>query len=363
MDKRGIKVETTIEKLDGLKSDKPVIQKSTPLLSLWRSPLTLSEFKILDAYLARIDSHHPEKRWVCFSKADLEELLGVKKINIADLSKRIDHLAVMVRIDNPGFPDGFDKVALFERAVCEKTKDGWQVNLCCTPSAMKYIFNIENLGYLRYKLRSIIHLSSRYSYLMFLYLERNRFRGEWDVELADLRSFLGCAEDSYTEYRYFNQFVLRKSKLELEEKTDCRFVYEPIRQGKRVVRLHFQVEPLPFLERTKEDGDIAVLSGASVELPSRADPNPAIGILQSACLLPNGEPEFSETEMQHIDSLLVHVPQSKLPYKSAKPNSVFSKRQYLAERYAAMNRQAEKKPIKHRYNYLLKMIRRDIGLD
>ena len=127
--------------------------------------------------MARIDSHHPEKRWVRFSKGELESMLGVQKINAAELSKRIDQLAVMVEIDNPALTGGFDKVTLFEWAVCEQDENGvWKVVLCCTPSAMKYIFNIDNLGYLRYKLNSIIHLSSRYSYLLFLYLERNRFR-------------------------------------------------------------------------------------------------------------------------------------------------------------------------------------------
>ena len=42
--------------------DKLTVQKSLPLFSLWRSELTLAEFKILDTYLSRIDSHKPEKR-------------------------------------------------------------------------------------------------------------------------------------------------------------------------------------------------------------------------------------------------------------------------------------------------------------
>lgn len=35
--------------------DKLTVQKSLPLFSLWRSELTLAEFKILDTYLSRID--------------------------------------------------------------------------------------------------------------------------------------------------------------------------------------------------------------------------------------------------------------------------------------------------------------------
>ena len=72
---------------------------------------------------------------------------------------------------------GFQLVTLFEEAEAEQDDDGlWNVKLECTQKAMKYFFNIENLGYLRYKLRCITSLTSRYTYIMFIYLEANRFR-------------------------------------------------------------------------------------------------------------------------------------------------------------------------------------------
>ena len=46
--------------------DRLVVQKSNPLYGLWRSELSLAEFKILDTYLSRINSHDPEHRTVCF---------------------------------------------------------------------------------------------------------------------------------------------------------------------------------------------------------------------------------------------------------------------------------------------------------
>ena len=42
--------------------DKLVVQKSNPLQSLSETAMSLTEFKILDAYLSRIDSHDEEKR-------------------------------------------------------------------------------------------------------------------------------------------------------------------------------------------------------------------------------------------------------------------------------------------------------------
>ena len=71
------------DELKGLprKQEKMLVQKSNPLYSLWKSSLTLSEFKILDIYLSRIDSRHPEKRTVIFEKGELEQLLDVQKIS------------------------------------------------------------------------------------------------------------------------------------------------------------------------------------------------------------------------------------------------------------------------------------------
>ena len=50
--------------------DKLVVQKSLPLFALWQSDLTLSEFKILDTYLSRIDSHKPDKRQIVLKKGN-----------------------------------------------------------------------------------------------------------------------------------------------------------------------------------------------------------------------------------------------------------------------------------------------------
>ena len=57
---------TVLETLEGLpeNSEEMLVQKSWPLLALWRSDFTLSELKILDSYLARINSHDSGKNTV-----------------------------------------------------------------------------------------------------------------------------------------------------------------------------------------------------------------------------------------------------------------------------------------------------------
>ena len=240
-----------IEPIVGLgKEDKLTVQKSLPLFALWRSELTLSEFKILDTYLSRIDSHKPDKRQVLLTKGEIEEALGVQKINNTDLKARLKHLmGNVVEVPDKDTKKGFRLVTLFEEAEAEQDENGlWQVKLECTQKAMKFFFNVENFGYLRYKLRCITSLTSRYTYIMFIYLEANRFRKSWEVELEELKSILACEDEEYAkEFKYFNRDVLKKVQKEMHEKTECRYTYEPVKKGRKVVAIRFTVETLPKL--------------------------------------------------------------------------------------------------------------------
>ena len=217
----------TNEPIKGLgQKDKLTVQKSTPLLSLWRSELTLAEFKILDTYLARINSHNPEQREVLFEKGELESILGVQRINNDELKQRLKHLmGQVVEILDEDDEDGFRMVTLFEDAYLRQDKNGlWQVKMECTQQAMKYIFNIENLGYLRYKLRCITSITSRYTYVLFIYLEKNRFRKTWEVDVDELKEILSCEkEETYKKFYRFNELVLKRVQQEMYEKTECRY--------------------------------------------------------------------------------------------------------------------------------------------
>lgn len=249
-----------IEPITGVPSeDKLTVQKSLPLFALWQSDLTLAEFKILDTYLSRINSHEPDKRVVIFDKGELEGILGVQKINNKDLELRLTHLmGNVVKLEDKSAKKGFRLISLFEEAVAEQDGDCglWKVKLECTQKAMKYFFGIENLGYLRYKLRSITQLTSRYTYIMFTYLEHNRFRKTWEVGLDELKVLLHCeAEETYKAFKRFNDLILKKVYKELNEKTECRYSYEPIKKGRSVVAVRFTVETLPALDVEPVDPD------------------------------------------------------------------------------------------------------------
>lgn len=338
--------------------NKLTVQKSLPLFALWRSDLTLSEFKILDTYLSRIDSHKPEKRAIILEKGEIENAIGIQKINNQDLKLRLKHLmGNVVEVPDKDEKKGFQLVTLFEEAEAEQDDDGlWNVKLECTQKAMKYFFNIENLGYLRYKLRCITSLTSRYTYIMFIYLEANRFRKSWEVPLEELKKILHCEnEATYNEFRFFNVKILKKVQKEMHEKTECQYSYFPIKRGRSVKAIRFEVKTLP-----KQYG-----APEQLEMPGFTDSEPIFDVSQSEAerrdLYRDALAPYVVTDDQ-IDGL-VQLARKHIDARGHFTGSDLDQQIYnyllFAKRHAKTNARSE---IKNIYRYLLPIIENnDIG--
>lgn len=338
--------------------NKLTVQKSLPLFALWRSDLTLSEFKILDTYLSRIDSHKPEKKAIILEKGEIENALGIQKINNQDLKLRLKHLmGNVVEVPDKDEKKGFQLVTLFEEAEAEQDDDGlWNVKLECTQKAMKYFFNIENLGYLRYKLRCITSLTSRYTYIMFIYLEANRFRKSWEVPLEELKKILHCEnEATYNEFRFFNVKILKKVQKEMHEKTECQYSYFPIKRGRSVKAIRFEVKTLP-----KQYG-----APEQLEMPGFTDSEPIFDVSQSEAerrdLYRDALAPYVVTDDQ-IDGL-VQLARKHIDARGHFTGSDLDQQIYnyllFAKRHAKTNARSE---IKNIYRYLLPIIENnDIG--
>lgn len=338
--------------------NKLTVQKSLPLFALWRSDLTLSEFKILDTYLSRIDSHKPEKRAIILEKGEIENALGIQKINNQDLKLRLKHLmGNVVEVPDKDEKKGFQLVTLFEEAEAEQDDDGlWNVKLECTQKAMKYFFNIENLGYLRYKLRCITSLTSRYTYIMFIYLEANRFRKSWEVPLEELKKILHCEnEATYNEFRFFNVKILKKVQKEMHEKTECQYSYFPIKRGRSVKAIRFEVKTLPKQYEAPEQ----------LEMPGFTGSDPIFDVSQSEAerrdLYRDALAPYVVTDDQ-IDEL-VQLARKHIDAHGHFTGSTLDQQIYnyllFAKRHATTNSRSE---IKNIYRYLLPIIENnDIG--
>ena len=322
----------------GKTPEKAYIEKARPLQSLSETDLTLPELKILDAYLARINSHDPDKRTVKLEKGELERYLGVSRILKDDLNKRLRHLFQVIEVKDENKRKGFKLINLFEEADAEQDENGlWQVTLTCTPSAREYVFNIDNIGYLRYRLKNVIYLTSRYSYILFLYLTDNRFRKSWNITLVELRELLNCTADTYTQYKRFNDLILKKCLKDITEKTDLKYTYEPIKRGRKVSEIRFTVETL------SDNAQLTFDELAEQEQQYSSEP---LEFLAGAC-----DNSFTEEEMQVIFSILTtkNLPAHQHGVQMARYH-------FLMQQYAELKRQESLQSIKNRFSYFKTMI-------
>lgn len=363
------------EPLVGMTKDpenKLTVQKSQPLTWLWQSDLSLAEFKILDAYLARINSSKPSQRSVVLQKGELENALGVTRINNEDLKLRLKHLSQPIDLAK-GNKKKIHIIGLFEEAEAVQDTDGiWQIRLTCTEAATKYIFNVEKLGYLRYKLRCITSLTSRYTYILFIYLEANRFRESWEIDLEELKQILNCHEDElYKEFKMFNQRILKRCQKELSEKTECRFTYEPVRRGRSVSAIRFTLEMLsPKLEAEIQGRDPSQMSMFDYEdeddervdpvLENRSRRGEVIGAGFDHELFD----EFTDEELLELkdlafscadpDRVAIHAKYCERLEAISRATAEF-----IVQKIKAMNVYDKRTHIKDRYSYLKKSIAKE----
>ena len=324
--------------------DTHIVLRSRPLLSLGNSVLSLYELKVLDTHLSRINSHKPDERTVVFDKGEFEELFDYAKMKLPELKGHLYNLQSL-KVDIAKNEEEIDSIVLFSRATANKDKYGlWEVTLTCSPEAMQYFFNIESIGYLRYKLWNVLRLESRYSYLLFLYLVDNRFRKKWSVKLSDLKIILNCQDvPSYVAYKNFRRVVLEKCKAEILEKTDIVFDYSVIKRGKYVYEIEFDVTTWGELANIKQDVEehqqIVTIEDNYV--------NDDISIMCEIC------DDIKKEEMQVIFDLLLQLGITKGKEGTGRIDYF----KYLVDR---MKVAETKKPIKDHAAYIKAMILKEI---
>jgi len=362
--------ESEILSLEEVEGNNLITQKSEPLyVALAKSNLGYEELLLIDTYLGRIDSHNPKARAVRFGKKTLERIWGKTKINKSTLLSWI-HNVTNIPIDiayNNGDDIEIESFKLFDYSKINgkitsslMTNESLEIDinsivLECDRRAVKYIFNIESIGYLRYRVETVALLGGRQAYDMFSYIEKNRFRKKWDVDLDELKRILKCENiATYEEYKYFNSLVLKRIHKIICERTKCKYTYSPIRRGGKVAKVHFEVEELPYEIMDKEVQDkLYKEKMEELNLPFWAT---------ALCI--NDVCEFTQSQLSVIQEVMTNVPDYLLFKNKEAWGAEACKYNYIAEKYAILNQVDESKQkngerIEKRFEYLVQMIRRD----
>ena len=357
-----------------------LIQKSRPLMLIKQVPFGLGELKVLDVYLSRINSHNEDEYTVRFTKEEYEDLMGIERMRPERLEKYVDGLmGKTVTAPDKDCRGGWRKYVLFDYSECSQDDNGqWWIDLSCTEKAKDLFFNVERVGYIRYQLKNVLPLTSKYSVLLYLYLLDNRFRNQWLVSVDELRQkVLRCDLEFYrNSFRDFNKDILKKALAEANEKTDLTFsmstAAKGCKAGRKIINVEFTLikdevqlsepaEPdnqlqLDDYEDEDENEDISNYGGI---IPGIEPPNMAPALRDRFMVLAGAvEFEFAWDEIATIHTLIKNLPELNKYSKEYLNGSLMAG--FLNRAYLELERNAKKRQINSRFKYFLKILNTQI---
>lgn len=214
------------------------VKKSNILNELRNANASLVEYRLFCVYLAHlpIDS---EDTVVAFSLSDYARIAGLGRPRYDDLeaqSHNILKMTALIKNDDGGFTNRnlFSEFKLF------REDEQWMVSLECNPKIAPMIR--EQKGrFLRYKLYNTIYLKSFNQQRIYELLKQYETIGSRTENLDDLRAYLSIGEKEYPLWYVFARDVLKVAQKALKEHTDIYFEYEPVKKGKKVVAVKFDI--------------------------------------------------------------------------------------------------------------------------
>ena len=157
-----------------------------------------------------------------------------------------------------------------------------------------------------------------------------------------LKELLKCKATRYNQFKFFNAEILKKCHNELNEKTDCHFDYEPVKQGRTIVGIRFTVKTLKQLASE----DVVNLP----EVPTMIKDCP---LWESAL----SDWKLSAEKLDELSALLDAISAYKLPEA---PTSEQAQYKYIALKVAEIKRRNQEKKINNRFAYLRKLMQKDM---
>ena len=219
------------------------VERSNELNQLSPKGMTLTEIRFLAIYQAKINARNPDTRAVIFPLAEFCRIMEISQLTVTYIKKVADDIICKpVHLPSESGKNGFIAVPLFNK--CEVYQDDdsseWFVKIRCSEEVAPYMFEMKR-NYFTYELWNALKLKSVNQIRMYEVLKQYEKIGERTVEVENLKYMLGISQNQYSRYQDFRIKVLEPCQKALEEHTDIKYTFEPIRKGRKIHALKFTI--------------------------------------------------------------------------------------------------------------------------
>lgn len=219
------------------------IVRTNTLNEMRDSNMTITEMRLFAIYQSKINPKDASSRKVEFELSEFERIMELKRANVSVLEqvgRRIVTRTAVIR-DNNG---GFTAMPLFGEFKLYKDDNGkWVVRIDSHDVILPYLFEFKKY-FFKYQLWNSLKLKSSNQQRMYEVLKQYEYAKATEITIDFLKALIGISQKQYTEWRDFKRDVLEVCQKALQEQTDIKFTYEPIKRGRggKVVALKFNIE-------------------------------------------------------------------------------------------------------------------------
>lgn len=213
------------------------IYKRNDMIQKGRHELTLQEQRCVLYAISKIKPEDSVFQEYTFELSDFYKLCGLQKESYTELK------AILIGLKQKTWwvetaPDVESTVSWFNKVRTNK-KSG-TVTVRFDDDMMPYLLELtkSNQYYTHYQLKYVLPMKSQYAIRLYELLksyQRNNY--EWFFEIDTLRKQLNC--EQYTDFYDLRRRVIEPAVAEINEFTDIKIAWEPVKERRKVVRVTF----------------------------------------------------------------------------------------------------------------------------
>lgn len=215
-----------------------IIRKSHPIVEAGYK-LTIAEQRIILLSLAQLDNRDVEQANVMLYAKDYAIHFGIsEKLAYGELeraSKRLYDRSIILKGE-----DGTTEFRWIESRTKYHKGEG-RISFQFSRRVMPYLFELDKrLGFTQYELLSVSGFKSAYSIRLYELAVKLLGMRNQQVEIDELRRILQL-DDKYQEFKRLKRDVINLACNEINEKSDLLLNAEPVKRGRKIIALEFQI--------------------------------------------------------------------------------------------------------------------------
>ena len=198
-----------------------IVEKQNVLVELKSNSMTLQELRFFSIYLSKINARDLSTRAVRFKLSEFQRIMEFGRINIGQLKDTTDRLLQKI-VHVPTENGGYTAFQLFKECTVDQDVETgeWYVEIDAHDKALPLMFDFKE-RYFTYELWNALRLRSSNQLKMYELLKEYEHIGKREVQVTDLRRWLGIGDNEYPRWDNLRDKVINACQKALAAQARC----------------------------------------------------------------------------------------------------------------------------------------------